>query len=124
MIIIGDKNIPYGTICKIETIDDIKNTKPNSIVLFDFNLDILKYTKQNDIKSAVVVNNIKDSIFCASFDAFYIIVPKNISKKIQKIADSYMFDSKILAMIEDENSIENIAKKQIDGVIYKNLIDE
>ena len=33
-----------------------------------------------------------------------------------------MYDSKILAIIKSNDELENIAKNEIDGVIYKNLI--
>ena len=33
-----------------------------------------------------------------------------------------MYDAKILAIIESSDEFEEIAKAQIDGVIFKNLI--
>ena len=49
-------------------------------------------------------------------------IEKELAKQIQKIADNYMYDSKILAIIKSNDELENIAKNEIDGVIYKNLI--
>ena len=122
MILIGDKNISYARIEKINSIEDIKNTTPNAIVLFDFDLDILKYTQANDIKSAVVVKSIKEVIYASNLDSFYIIPSNNILMQTQKIANNYMFDSKILAVINNDEELEQMALEEIDGVIYKGIL--
>ena len=123
MIIIGDKYIPYENISKIDNIKDIKSTKPNIVVWFYFDKDIMQYCMQNDINYAVVTTSIKESVYSNSLNAKYIISPNNILEPIQKIAENYMFDSKILAVIKNENEIEDIAIKQIDGVIFKQIMD-
>jgi len=122
MILIGDKNIPYESIEKISSIEDIKNTTPNSTLLFDFNIELLKYTQDNDLKSAVVVNNIKEVIYASSLDAFYIIPIQDILIQAQKIADNYVFDSRILAIINSPDEIQDMALKEIDGIIYQILL--
>ena len=122
MILIGDKNIPYEDIVKINKIDDIKDTLPNSTVLFNFDIKILKYTQKNDINSAVIVDNIKDVIFASNLNARYIIPINEILVQTQKIADNYMFDSKILAVIQNDDELEKIALKEIDGIIYKSIL--
>ena len=125
MILIGDTNIPYEKITKIDSIKDILSTQPNSTVLFSFNFEILKYTQLHNINSAVIVDSIKDIVYANSLESRYIIVDENIAKQAQKIADNYMFDSKILVNISDENEIERMAIDEIDGVIYLNrIIDE
>jgi len=118
MIIIGDKYIPFENISKIDIIEDIKSTKPNSTLLFNFNKDIMVYCMNNDINYAVIVKSIKESIYANNLNAKYILPPVYFLETIQKIAENYMFDSKILAIIKNEDEIENIALKQIDGVIY------
>jgi len=123
VIIIGDKYIPYENISKIDNIKDIKSTKPNIVVWFYFDKDIMQYCMQNDINYAVVTTSIKESVYSNSLNAKYIISPNNILEPIQKIAENYMFDSKILAVIKNENEIEDIAIKQIDGVIFKQIMD-
>jgi len=124
MILIGDENISYENIEKIDSIKDISSTKPQSTALFNFDLEILKHTQVNDINSAVIVNNIKEIIYASSLNARYIIVENNLSKVAQKIADNYMFDSKILVIIKDENEIEQSAIDEIDGIIYLDRIEK
>ena len=106
------------------SIEDISNTKPNSVVAFKYNIDIVNYCSLNNISSAVVISNIQEAIFSNSLNAKYIIVKNSIAKEIQKIAENYMFDAKIITIIKCDDEIENIALDGIDGVIYEELIKE
>ena len=122
MIIIGDKLIPFEELFKIDSIDDIKNTKANSTVLFTYCDEIAKFCFENEISFAIAVNSIKEAVYSSNLNAKYIITNKELSKELQKIADNYMYDAKILAIIESSDEFEEIAKAQIDGVIFRNLI--
>ena len=122
MIVIGDKLIPFEEFFRINSIDDIKNTKANSTVLFTYCNEIAKYCFENEISFAVVVNSIKEAVYSSNLNTKYIITNKELSKELQKIADNYMYDAKILVIIESSDEFEEIAKAQIDGVIFKNLI--
>ncbi len=122
MILIGDKLVPFEEIFNISNIEDIKTTKANSTIAFGYNEEIMKYSFENDLNSAIIVNSIKESIYANALNAKYIIASKNLAKDIQKIAENYMFDSKVLAVIESNEEIEEIASYEIDGVIYKTLL--
>ncbi len=122
MIVIGDKLIPFEEFFKINSIDDIKNTKANSTVLFTYCDEIAKFCFENEISFAIAVNSIKEAVYSSNLNAKYIITNKELSKELQKIADNYMYDAKILVIIESSDEFEEIAKAQIDGVIFKNLI--
>ena len=122
MIVIGDKLIPFEELFKIDSIDDIKNTKANSTVLFTYCDEIAKFCFEYEISFAIAVNSIKEAVYSSNLNAKYIITNKELSKELQKIADNYMYDAKILAIIESSDEFEEIAKAQIDGVIFKNLI--
>ena len=122
MILIGDKLIPFEDIQKISNIEDIENTKANSTVLFDYDEQILSYSYKNELATAVVVKSIKEAIYCNSLNTKYIISQKELAVQLQKIADNYMYDSKILAIIDSNDEFEQIIKDEIDGVIYRSLI--
>jgi hypothetical protein len=123
LIIIGDSYIPFEDISLINSIEDIKSTKANTTVVFDFNKDLMKYCTQNGINYAVKINTITQSIYANNMNAKYILPNNELLEVVQKIAENYMFDSKILATIQSEESIENIALKSVDGVIFKRLIN-
>ena len=122
MILIGDKLVPFEDVFLIKNIKDIENTKANSTVLFDFEEEILTYCYKNELFCAVVVNSIKEAIYCNNLNVKYIISEKELSIELQKIADNYMYDSKILAIIDANEELEQVAKLEIDGIIYRNLL--
>ncbi len=122
MIIIGDKLVPFEDFAFIKNIENIKNTKANSTLCFSYDEDILKYAYGNSLNTAVIVKNIKQAIYSNALNARYIISSKDLAKDIQKIADTYMFDSKNLAIISSNEEFEQIAKDEIDGVIYQELV--
>ncbi len=124
MILIGDRLIPYETISFIDSIADIDHTLPNSTLVFNYDENLVLFTRKNHVSCAVVVNSIKEAIYCNALNSKYIICDKKLAKSIQKIAENYMFDSKVLAIIEDDDEIEKIALSEIDGVIYSYLLNK
>lgn len=122
MIILGDDLVPFEEICLINKISDIKNSKANSTLIFAYDKDLLSYCSKNSLSFGVIVNSILESIYSNALNAKYIICTKDIDKKIEEIAENYMFDSKVLTIIEDSKEIEEVAIKQIDGVINKKLL--
>lgn len=122
MILIGDGLIPYESIVKINQINDIKSTKPNSTLIFDYDIDLIKYCHDNSLKFAVVIQNIKELIYASKFDTKYIISNKELSKAAQKIAENYMFDAKILVIINSEDEIQWVAQSEIDGAVYTKVL--
>lgn len=124
MIILGDKLIPFEDIFVIDSIEEIKNTKANSALIFVYDEKILKYCFENSLNFAVLVNSTKEAIYSNSLGAKYIVSSKTLAKEIQKIAENYMYDSKILAIISSNDEFEEITEAQIDGVIYKELLNK
>lgn len=110
----------------------------------DFSLS--KFCAINNIDFAIAISNIKECILHEQYAPKYLIaltsfVPIftknnskdsvsitselidfkesfNLAKTCQNIADSYLFDSKILAIINSEEEIESIALNCIDGAIF------
>ena len=123
MIIIGDNFVPFENISFISSIDDIKNTKANSTLIFFYDAELLKYSYENDLSSAVIVTSITEAIYCNSLNAKYIISDKHLAIQIQKIADNYMYDSKNLVIIDSNEEFEQTTIAQIDGVIYRELMN-
>ena len=124
MIILNHKFLCSEKIFKISQIDNIKNSPSNSIILFDFsekNIKICNYCNINSVEFAIRVKNIKEILFSANLNAKYIFISdKNLAFKAQKIADNYMYDSKIILEISSDNELEESALNEIDGVIFKN----
>ncbi len=122
MIIIGDYFIPYENIETINCVEDISLTQSNSTIVFDFDKDIMVYCMKNDLSYAVKITNITQAIYANSMGAKYIISLDKIIESVQKIAENYLFDSKIMAIINGEDEIEQYAIKGIDGVIFQSSL--
>ncbi len=124
MILIGDNLIPHGAFDYIDSIMDIEHTQANSTLIFNYDENLLVYARKNHLNSAVIVSSIKEAIYCNALKCDYIICDKKLMKNIQKVAENYMFDSKVLAIIEDSEEIEKVALSEIDGVIYSSLLNK
>ncbi len=122
MKIFGHPWIDSKKFYQVTTKEEINQTPPNSILLLKElkdSIELALYCQKNSLEYAVRVDSIKDAIFANELDAKFIISnPKN-TITIQPIAQNYLFDSEILAIIEKEEEIENLAQKGIDGVIFK-----
>lgn len=122
MIILGDTLIPFENIFFIKRVEDIKSSSSNSTLVFEYDEKLLKYCFENSLGYGVLVKSLKEAIYSNALNAKYVVCDKNLDKDIQNLAENYMFDSKILSIIDSNNEIEDIALKQIDGVIYKKLL--
>ena len=124
MILIGDNLVPHKNFAFIDSILDIEHTVANSTLIFNYDENLLIYARKNTLQSAVIVNSIKEAIYCNALNCQYIICDKKLAKTIQKIAENYMFDAKILAIIDTNDEIEKVALNEIDGVIYSSLLNK
>jgi hypothetical protein len=125
MLIFGHTFIPAAEFYHIFDIDSIKKTPPSSILYLHFhkdNLDIIDHLRLNNMNFALEVSNITELIYAAALDASYIFVQKKLAKTAQNIAESYLFDAKILVHINKESEIEEMALLGIDGVVFPEAI--
>ena len=125
MLLFGHRFIPSESFYHITTIDAISKTPPSSKVFLEFsedNLDIIQHLAKNSVEFVLSVKNIRELIYASSLEASYILVQKEIAKSAQNIAESYLFDAKILVSLEDENQIEEMAMLNLDGVLFPSAI--
>ncbi|NQY93969.1 MAG: hypothetical protein HRT43_07370 [Campylobacteraceae bacterium] len=122
MILLGDEIIEYETLSSIKNSQDILSTKANSTLVFQYNIDLIKYCHENALGFAVLIKDIKEAIYTSQFDVKYILCDKSIVNSVQKIAENYMFDAKILVIIDNSDEIEWVAQNEIDGAIYNHVI--
>ena len=125
MIVVGHPWIKSKRLCKIFSIEDIKNTHSNDIVLLEPLVDsytYAQYCQKNNIAYAVVVNTLDDAIFANALGAIYMICEEDDALMIQPIAQEYLFDTRILVLIHNEKEISKIARGGIDGVVFAEAI--
>jgi hypothetical protein len=121
MIFFGHRFLKNENFYHVSDIASISNTPPSSTLFIEFNeknLDIINHAISNSVKVALYVKNITEILYASSLGASYIIVDKKLAKSAQNLAENYLFDAKILALIKEENEIEELAILGIDGVVF------
>ena len=127
MLVFGHPWIDSPRFIKIFSIKEIEKTKPNDILLLEplnVSIDIAKYCKENNLHFAVTINTIRDAVYVNSLGADYMLCQHEQAIIVQKIADDYLFDTKVLVVIEDEKSIDTLISFGIDGVIFSDAIKQ
>ncbi|SFV50159.1 hypothetical protein MNB_SM-4-621 [hydrothermal vent metagenome] len=125
MLFFGHRFLESPSFYHINSIDAITNTPPSSAIYLEFseeNLDIIHHLNANDITYALSVSNIKELMYASSLSCDFIIVEKELAKTAQLIAETYLFDAKILVSTTEESDIEEFALLGVDGVIFANAI--
>jgi len=125
MLIFGHRFINSERLYHIDDVEAVLRTPSNSLVYLSFseqNLDIIEHLNSNSVRFALEVENIRDVIYAENLGASFILLKETLAKSAQKVAETYLFDAKILVHIEEESQIETMAYEGIDGVVFANAI--
>lgn len=125
MIIIGHPWIKSNRFFKVFSIEGIKKSEANDIILLEPLVDSHTYAEHcqaNAIPFAVVVNTLDEALFANALGAKYIICEEDDALMIQPIAQEYLFDTRILVLIHSEKEMSKIARGGVDGVIFADAI--
>lgn len=126
MILIGHPYIESESFAKADSIDAVADTPSGSTLFMPYGesrIPLCKHCVANGVKVAMQVDSITEAILANALKVRYIICEKSLAPEIQKLAENYMFDPKILCIIASESDIEWCALNEIDGVIFKEVID-
>ncbi len=123
MIIIGHRWIDSTPFYCVDSIEEIKKTPPNSNVLILFsesNLELCKYCSSNSVVFGLGVRKKKEIVLASAIGASYLVSDsQKLVKKAQKLADNYLFDMKILLLVENEKNMMWAANRGIDGILFE-----
>ena len=125
MLFFGHRFIDSEHFYHISSIDAISNTPASSTIYIEYsedNLDIIKHAIFNGVKVALHVENVMEIVYSSALGASYLVLNKELAKTAQNLADTYLFDAKILITIDDEKDIEELALLGVDGVVCSNAI--
>jgi len=125
MLLFGHRFIQNEIFYAISEADEIIATPPGSTLFIKFseeNLDLIEYAGLNNMPFVICVDDITELIYASALGAKYIALKKELAKTAQKIAETYLFDAKILVRIDSEDEIEEMAILGIDGVLFSNAI--
>jgi len=121
MLLFGHRFIKSEKFYHISDVDAIMNTPPNSIIYVEFdekNLDIISFLQLNSIQFVLHVNSLREAVYAYNLGASYIATKAKLVQEIQKLAEEYLFDAKVLVHVKEESEIEYFASMGIDGVIF------
>jgi len=125
MLLFGHPWVESRFFAKVFSIEEIKSTEPKDIVLLEplnVSIELARYCHENDIEFAVSVGSIHEAIVTNALGAGYILAQFEMAIALQKVADEYMFDTRVLVLVESEKAIESMARFGIDGVVFPKAI--
>lgn len=125
MLLFGHSLITSERFYHINDVASIAHTPSNATLFLEFsqdNIDIVNHLKENDIHFALEVHTITEIIYANALGASFILVNEVLGIKAQKLAETYLFDAKILVRIHDASQIETLALEGVDGVIFPEAI--
>lgn len=125
MLLFGHPYVPSTPFYHIDSIEALAHTPANSVVALYFsagNLDIVAHLRLNGVRFALHVDNPADAVIGENLGASYLIVlPKN-APEIQKVAEHYLFDAKVLGFIDHARHLDDAIEMRLDGAIFPDAI--
>ncbi|WP_201352509.1 hypothetical protein [Hydrogenimonas urashimensis] len=126
MIILGHPDIPYEPLYYIESIEEIAMTPANATLWlgpYAETKEVAKHCFENEIPYAVMAASLTEALLANALHAKYILADASLAPQIQKTAETYLFDAKILLPVSEEKEMESAARDGIDGVIFQGAIE-
>lgn len=124
MLILNHPSIESLNLIFITKQEQIANSLPSDFLILSCddwkqNLALAHFCRDNGIAYASEVFGTKEALFLVNLNARFLLCKEiKLAKSLQKLAELYLFDTKILFCIKEEKMIEEIAQYGIDGVIF------
>jgi len=121
MLIFGHPWVDHNRFVKVFSRDEIERSAPGDILLLEplnVSIELVRHCRSNDLSFAVTIGTLKEALLANALGAAYIVCQHEQAIEVQKIAEEYLFDTKILVLVESEREIETMARFGIDGIIF------
>lgn len=125
MLILGHPFIQYSPFFFIDSHDEIAKTPANSTLMFNYTDDAItlaKHCEAQGIAFAMSVETLTQLNFAENLGASFLIVDKSLCQAAQKVAESYLYDAKILCRVFEESELESLLLDGIDGVMFPDAV--
>lgn len=125
MLLFGHPYIPSLPFYHIDSIEALRHTPSNSVVtlfLTPKNLDIIEHLRQNSVRFALHIETAVDAVIAENLGASYLIVLPKYAVTVQKVAEHYLFDAKVLGYIENVNHLDELVDMRLDGAVFSDAI--
>jgi hypothetical protein len=118
-VIILDSPFSDEIFFKTNNYKNIKNSPNNSTIVFEnAKIEDYLFCKKNNIPYGAIINSIKEFIFLINLKAKYSFCKElELAKTLQKIADNYLTETKVILITKNYDKIEEIVSNEIDGII-------
>ena len=122
MLIFGHKLIETP---KFHLISNENANFKEGINCFEYDENLIEKALKEGVKFAILAKNEDEILFANALKAEFILLEnENLAKKASKMAEFYLFDSKILLITNSLEKLEKAYKMGVDGVILKELLQE
>jgi len=125
MLIFGHPWIESRRFVKIFSIEEISKTGPEDILLLEplnVSIDLARHCRENGLSFALTISSLKEALLANALGAAFLLCQHEQAIEIQKVAEEYLFDTKILVLVDEDREIETMARFGIDGVVFPRAI--
>ncbi len=119
MIILSHPHIPCVDLVAVDSIHKISQTTAEKVVRFAFDWELLKHCHANGVAAAVDIVSVKQAVYANALEAKFLLCTLDVAKKVQPVAENYLFDAKVIAK-HDCRLIEEVIAAGIDGILCTN----
>lgn len=120
MLIFGHKLIKSP---KFHLLKGEKAEFKEGINCFEFSENLIQKAVKTGAKFAIFAKNEDEILLTNALKAEFILIEnENLAKKASKMAEFYLFDSKILLILTSLKNLAKAYKLGVDGVILKELL--
>lgn len=121
MLIFGHKLIEKPEFCWLTRAE----FKQNAVNCFIYDESLIQKAQKAGVKFGILAQNADEILLANALKAEFILLEnENLAKKASKMAEFYLFDSKILLITNSLEKLEKAYKMGVDGVILKELLQE
>ncbi len=125
MIILGHPDIPFEPLHYVESVEEIAQTPAGATLWlgpYRPTVALARHCRKNGLPYGIMAESLTDALLANALGARYILASEPLASAVQKAAETYLFDAKILVPVTEESELDAVAQAGIDGVIFQNAI--
>lgn len=121
MLIFGHKLIEKPEFCWLTRAE----FKQNAVNCFIYDESLIQKAQKAGVEFGILAQNADEILLANALKAEFILLEnENLAKKASKMAEFYLFDSKILLITSSLEKLDKAYKMGVDGVILKELLQK
>ena len=127
MLILNHPQIAPLTLCYVASEEEVEKTLPNDFLILNCDnsantLALARLLKENNTSYAATSTSVYEALTLVNLNVRFLLAEDlEMAKTLQKLAETYLFDCKILLCVYDtahrQSEIETAANFGIDGVL-------